>query len=124
MQQRRPSGHHEKHPPTLARLLKSEREAAGLTRQEMADQLGVSRPHLTRLEAGQHKQPSPALLGRIAKRLDVSPDDLYALAGYLPSDELPSFVPYLRAMHPEWPDSVITMLGDIHDCLSCKYSPR
>jgi transcriptional regulator with XRE-family HTH domain len=122
MKQQESSGHHENTPTTLANLLKSRREAAGLTRKEMADKLEVSRPYLARLETGEYARPSPAVLGRMAKRLDVSPDDLYAITGYIPLTELPSFDAYLRAKHPDWPDSAIAMLDDFHDFLRYKHS--
>ena len=121
MEQRKPSGHHEKIPPTLAALLKSRREAEKLTRTEMAAELNISRSQLARLETGENKRPSPALLGRIAERLRVRPENLYALTGCLPPTELPSFAPYLRALHPEWPDEAISTLDNFHEFLSYKY---
>jgi transcriptional regulator with XRE-family HTH domain len=122
MTMRKPLGHHEKLPPTLADLLRSRREAAGLTVTEMAAKLSVSRPHLARLESGEHKHPSPALLGRMSERLNIKPEDLYALTGCMPPTDLPGFIPYLRALHPDWPDDVITELDDFHDFLRYKYS--
>jgi transcriptional regulator with XRE-family HTH domain len=122
MTQRKPSGHHDKLPPTLADLLKSRREAAGITLTAMAVELRISRHQLTRLESGENKRPSPALLGRMINRLDVKPEDLYALTGCMPPTDLPSFIPYLRAIHPDWPDSAITMLDDFHDFLRYKHS--
>jgi transcriptional regulator with XRE-family HTH domain len=124
MKQHKQSDHHKKTPSTLADLLKSEREAADLNRTQMAAMLGISRPHFTRLESGESKHPSPVVLGRIAEHLHVSVEDLYALAGYLPSTELPDFAPYLRALHPDWPDSAITLLDDFHDFLRYKHSLR
>ena len=122
MPERKPSDHHEKLPPTLAGLLKSRREHAGLTMTAMARELGISRSQLIRLESGENKRPLPALLGRISKYLQVKPEDLYALTGCMPPTDLPSFVAYLRAIHPEWPDDAITMLDDFHDFLRYKYS--
>jgi transcriptional regulator with XRE-family HTH domain len=124
MKQHKQSDHHEKIPSTLADLLKSEREAAGLTRTKMANDLGTSRANLTRLETGENKHPSPVLLGHIVERLHVSAENLYAITGYIPSTELPDFCPYLRALHPDWPDSAIMMLGEFHDFLICKHSAR
>jgi transcriptional regulator with XRE-family HTH domain len=124
MKQHQQSDHHKKIPSTLADLLKCEREAAGLNRTEMADTLGISRPYLTRLESGESKHASPVVLGHIAERLNVSIEDLYALTGYIPSTELPNFGPYLRALHPDWPDSAITLLDDFHDFLRYKHSLR
>lgn len=122
MQQQKPSGHHEKTPSTLADLLKSRRQAGGLTRTAIAQRLGISRSQYTRLETGEAKRPSPALLGRMGELLNVSVGDLYAITGYIPLTELPSFGAYLRALHPDWPDPVIAMLDDFHDFLRYKYS--
>jgi hypothetical protein len=74
------------------------------------------------LESGKHKRVSPALLGRMSERLDVKPEDLYALTGWMRPTDLPAFIPYLRAIHPDWPDDVIIMLDAYHDFLRYKYS--
>jgi transcriptional regulator with XRE-family HTH domain len=120
----KPSDHHEKLPPSFADLLQSRREAADMTLTAMASELEISRSQLMRLESGENKRPSPALLGRMIKRLDVKPEDLYALTGCIPPTDLPSFIPYLRAIHPDWPDDAITVLDDFHDFLRYKHSLR
>lgn len=114
--------HHETIPSTLADLLKDRRKTAGLTQAAMAAELGISRAQILRLESGQNKHPSPVLLGRMSKYLNVKPEDLYALTGCMPPTDLPGFVPYLRAVHPDWPDSAIAGLDEIHDFLDHKYS--
>jgi len=53
--------------------------------------------HLSRLESGGLTQPSPEKLQLIAQILGVDYNDLFALAGYVTPDGLPSLVPYLRA---------------------------
>jgi transcriptional regulator with XRE-family HTH domain len=73
----------------------------------MAAELGISRPYLSKLEHGKQLHPSPVILSRIARRLAVSAEDLYALTGYLPAEDLPELAPYLRAKHPDWPKSLI-----------------
>jgi transcriptional regulator with XRE-family HTH domain len=102
--------------------LRSKREAEGLSIPEMAEELEISRPYLTRLECGEKEHPSAVILSRIAKRLKVSASDLYALAGYMPAVELPSLAAYLRAKHPDWPKLVITEVDDYCDYLKHKYS--
>lgn len=124
MTQRKPFGHHEKLPPTFADLLKSRRKAAGLTAAQMAAELDISRHQVMRLESGENKQPSPALLGRMIKRLNVKAEDLYALTGITPPSDLPTFVPYLRAIHPDWPDDAIIALDLLHDYLNYRNSLR
>lgn len=124
MTKRKPFGHHDRLPPTLADLLKSRRETAGLTLTAMASELGISRSQLMRLESGENKRPQPPLLGRISQHLNVRPEDLYALTGCMLPTDLPGFVPYLRAIHPDWPDDAIIMLDDFHDFLRYKHSLR
>lgn len=117
-----PFDHHDKLPLTLGDLLKSRREAAGLNLTRMAARLGISRPYLARLESGEHKRPSPRLLASVIKNLDVRPEDLYAITGYIPSTELPGLRAYLRAKHPDWPELIITEIDDLCDFLTSKYS--
>lgn len=124
MEQRRRSDHHELDASTLSDLLRSRREASGLSLTRMAVKLGISQPYLSRLERGEYAHPSPKILLQIAKRLDVNPEDVYALTGYLLPPDLPSFAPYLRAKHPDWPNLVIVEITDFCDFLKHKYSLR
>lgn len=55
----------------IARL----RRAGGLTQQALADAAGVSQPYIAHIENGRH-EPSPAVLGDIAKALGVTVDAL------------------------------------------------
>ena len=107
---------------TLGDLLRSRRETAGLSLTEMAAKLGISRPYLSRLERGEYSNPSPKVLIQLSKSLDILAEDLYAMTGCLLPADLPSFVPYLRAKHPDWPDLVIAELDDFCDFLKQKYS--
>jgi transcriptional regulator with XRE-family HTH domain len=122
MGQKKGSGHPKICVSTLGDLLKSRREAAGSSLSQLALELGISRPYLTRLEQGTYTHPSPMVLSRISKLLNVPPEDLYALTGYLPPSELPSFAAYLRAKHPDWPSLVIAELDDFRDFLKHKHS--
>ena len=107
---------------TLGDLLRSRRESAGLSLTEMAAKLGISRPYLSRLERGEYTNPSPKILIQLGKSLDIRIEDLYAMTGCLLPTDLPSFVPYLRAKHPDWPDLVIAELDDFCDFLKHKHS--
>lgn len=124
MQERELSDRHDKIPLTLGDLLRSRREAAGLNLTEMAAELGISRPYLTRLEHGEYKRPSPTLLASVIKNLNVRPEDLYAITGYISSAELPSLRAYLRAKHPEWPEGFITEIDDFCDFIASKHNPN
>jgi transcriptional regulator with XRE-family HTH domain len=56
---------------SIAERLKVVRSSRGLTQQEMAELLGISRPSVTQLEGGRH-QPSSEVLETIVEKLEVS----------------------------------------------------
>ena len=56
---------------SMAERLKVVRQARGLTQQQMADLLGISRPTVAQLEGGRH-QPSTEVLETIVSELEVS----------------------------------------------------
>jgi transcriptional regulator with XRE-family HTH domain len=58
-------------PRRLKTVLKQAREAADLTQEELASRAGVGQPYIALLEAGKKKNPSLAVLKRLAKVLDV-----------------------------------------------------
>ena len=122
MGQRKESDHHEPSASTLGDLLRSRREAAGLSLTRMAAKLGISRPYLSRLERGEYSNPSSKILIQLSKGLGIRTEDLYAMTGCLLPTDLPNFVPYLRAKYPDWPDLAIAELDDFHDFLRHKYS--
>jgi transcriptional regulator with XRE-family HTH domain len=116
------SGRHSTGGSPLGNLIKSKREAAGLTLTQLAAELAVSRPYLSRLERGEYAHPSSRVLTQIIKRLDISVEDAYALTGYMLPNDLPSFGPYLRAKHADWPEDVQQQLESFYDYLKQKYS--
>ena len=62
--------------------LRELREAAGLSRDELASRAGTNRGHIRKLEAGTHA-PRPEMVERLATALGVEPDDL------VPSESFP-----------------------------------
>jgi transcriptional regulator with XRE-family HTH domain len=122
MKRRKPSDPHNEAPVAFGGTLRKWREEAGLSVAEMAPKLGISPPHLSRLERDEIAHPSPKLLLRISKCGAIRPENLYALTGLLLPTDLPDLIPYLHAKHPDWPDFVITELDDICDFLRSKYS--
>lgn len=81
----------------LGRLVHRERAKAKLTQRGLAEKAGVTHPTILRLERGEFGRPDPEKLQRIAQALDLGAGDLFALAGYIHADHLPSLGPYLRA---------------------------
>jgi transcriptional regulator with XRE-family HTH domain len=106
----------------LGNLLRTKREAAGLTLTQLASELDVSRPYLSRLERGEYAHPSSRVLNQLIKRLGITVEDAYAVTGYLLPDDLPSFGPYVRAKHADWPESVCQELDAFYEYLKHKYS--
>jgi transcriptional regulator with XRE-family HTH domain len=66
----------------LGKILKQQRQTAGLTLHELSDASGVSPSHLGRVEKGE-RFPSAAILQRIAGPLGLSEGEIFTMAGYL-----------------------------------------
>ena len=61
------------------RKLRDQRE---LTQGQLAQSSSVSQGYLSQLENGEVKNPSAAVLLRVAQAINVDPDDLFEAAGY------------------------------------------
>jgi transcriptional regulator with XRE-family HTH domain len=83
----------------LGQLIARERARQGLSLETLGNAAGGNRTTIMRLERGEFGRPDPEKLQRIARALDLDARDLLALAGYVPSDGLPSFGPYLEARY-------------------------
>lgn len=81
--------------------LRQLREAAGLTVVAVAEQSGISRSNVHRLEAGEIAEPSLETLNALAKVLGNEPEDLYDLAWQTTGNGpgLPSLPTYFRAKY-------------------------
>ena len=55
----------------IGRVLQAKRETKGLTQESLAKRAKVARSYLAKLEAGHSKNPSLAVLQRLAKALGV-----------------------------------------------------
>jgi transcriptional regulator with XRE-family HTH domain len=58
------------------------REKCGLTQGQLATGSAVSQGYLSQLENGEVKNPSAAVLLRVAEAMQVNPDELFEAAGY------------------------------------------
>lgn len=83
----------------LGKLIARERARQGLSLETLGNAAGGNRSTILRLERGTFAHPDPEKLQRISRALDLDARDLFALAGYLPSDGLPGFGPYLEAKY-------------------------
>jgi transcriptional regulator with XRE-family HTH domain len=58
-------------PAKLGTVIRTLREAKGLSQVELAKKARLARPYLVRLESGERKNPSLIILKRLAKALGV-----------------------------------------------------
>ena len=66
----------------LGDRIKQLREKSGLTQGQLANQSSVSQGYLSQLENGEVKNPSAAVLLRVAQAMHVDSDELFEAAGY------------------------------------------
>ena len=66
----------------LGDKIKDLRETLSLTQGQLAGESAVSQGYLSQLESGDVKNPSAAVLLRVAQAMQVNPDDLFEAAGY------------------------------------------
>jgi transcriptional regulator with XRE-family HTH domain len=83
----------------FASFITAKRKQRGLSKSELAREVGVVRANVTFWEAGKFL-PQPTALERLARALRVSYEDLFVLAGYVSPKGLPGTEPYLRALYP------------------------
>jgi len=70
----------------IGATVRSRREQAGLTQADLAGKAGVKQSYLSRLESGlRDSRPSAVVLGRIARALGITVDELLLEAGARPS---------------------------------------
>lgn len=105
-------------PMTLGSCIRQARERLRLSLRDLQAITHISRPMLHRLERDQVEQPNPRLLHQLGETLELNSDDLFALAGYQPSTQLPSLAPYLRAKYQLPPSAVAEAQAALHDILA------
>lgn len=96
---------------TIGEFIQARREAHGISRPEAASQADIDPSYWRRIEAGERKEPNPQVLRRIADVIDCPVEDLYALVGYEPASQLPSFQPYLRSKYHLPPEAIDQLEG-------------
>ena len=95
---------------SLGQLLRRRRQEMRLSKRQLAALTYMRDSTIVRLEQGLFTAPSPAKLAQLAVALRLPIADLFALAGYLVPDELPSFDAYLQAKYPALPRSAVVEL--------------
>lgn len=66
----------------LGDKIRALREESSLTQGQLAQSSAVSQGYLSQLENGEVKNPSAAVLLRVAEAMSVDPDELFEAAGY------------------------------------------
>ncbi|WP_199515037.1 helix-turn-helix transcriptional regulator [Nucisporomicrobium flavum] len=101
------------------------RRVAGLRRDEVAVLAGASVDYYTELERGRGAQPSPQVLGALARALRLGDDErdyLFRLAGHLtppPRPAMPQAVqPALRSLLDRLGATPARILTDLHETLA------
>jgi transcriptional regulator with XRE-family HTH domain len=105
----------------LGGMLRQRRQELRLSTHQLGAQVGVRQSTITRVEQGRFASPRPAKLASIARVLGLSLADVYARAGYLVPDELPSFEPYLSAKYRNLPETAIAELVRLFDELAAEH---
>ena len=95
----------EKKAKKLGAMLLKSREAQGLSAREVAARSGLVASSVRRLEQGAIPNPGIETLKSLADVLELDASDLYATAGVMPTNGLPSFAPYMRSKYSDLPDS-------------------
>lgn len=75
--------------PEVRVAYRGARSKARVSQEWLADQVGISRRHMIRIENGQHR-PNPELRDKIAEALNASPDALPAVEQFPATFPAPS----------------------------------
>lgn len=105
----------------LGRLLKQARIEHQLSAREVADRSGMADSNVLRLEQGAIASPRPDTLKSLADVLELDLADLYAAAGYVQPQGLPSFAPYLRSKYADMPASAAAELEESFSRIAAKH---
>ena len=102
-------------------LIRRRRIERGISTHELGRLVGTKNSTIIRIEQGAFAAPRPDKLARIAAVLDMSLADVYAPAGYLVPDDLPSFGAYLLAKYRELPEAALAQLNGLFEELVTRH---
>lgn len=71
---------------TFGDLIRQHRHERGLTLLEVAAQIDISVPYLSRIERNREYAPNDDMIRRLAAVLNIAEDDAFGAAGRLPPD--------------------------------------
>lgn len=107
---------------SLAELLRSSREAAGLSIRQLDEASGVDKGLISRLESGTTLNPKRSTLNNLAAALDIDAAELHQAAGYL-DNALPGPVVYFRNKYGDLPDEAADEFERYVDELQQRFAP-
>ena len=105
----------------LGDIIYKQREAKGISTPKLAEAVGLHHSAMARIQLGEIRQPRPGALARIARALDLDPNELLVTAGYVDPRELPTFKGYLNTKYRELPPAAIDELTGHLDYLVNKH---
>ena len=91
----------------LGQHLRQRRNELGWSAKTLADKCDTRDTTVLRIELGEFAAPSADTLARMAEALGLSVGDVYARAGYVTPNDLPTLGPYLHSQYRDLPDDAI-----------------
>ncbi|GAA4536586.1 hypothetical protein GCM10023192_34870 [Amycolatopsis samaneae] len=88
----------------FGKYIRELRTKRGYSARKLAALASIDSGTVTRLEQGGIHAPNPGRLKHLADALEVPLADLFAMAGYVTTQELPSIAPYLAAKYGYLPE--------------------
>ena len=105
----------------LIGVLANKRRESNLSVNEVARRAEVDPGTVWRIEQGMIPTPKAESLNAIGKVLGIPSIDLFAIVGWIPSDELPSIGPYLRAKYGQLPAEAAQEIEKYFDATAYTY---
>jgi transcriptional regulator with XRE-family HTH domain len=108
----------------LADFIKKVREEKKLSQERVADEAGLARSYISKLEDGKFISPSAFVLTKLAKGLGVSKEAIFQTAGYISATEdhnLPPLDVYLRTKYPKLSEQAIQDIELLRKVIEEKY---
>ena len=77
---------------SIGEFIRLKRKEKGLSLRELARRTGISHPYLSQLENGHCYNPTPDVLRKLSKCLNVSYMKMMIKAGYVTNDDLKEYL--------------------------------
>ena len=105
--------------PSLGTFLRERRQELGLSTHEVSRRSGINQASVVRIEQGNSAQPGPDTLRALAAALELDLSDVWAMAGYRHTADLPGPLPYLRAKYRDLsPEALQALSVDVAQVLT------